>query len=378
MTRPLVIGHWSSVIALLVAITAVAVAPLLRTASPCSHDGDFHYFRVVAMRSALDQGLIFTRWLPDLAFGYGYPFFNYRAPLSYYLALGLWLTDLPLPLALNLVYVLSILGCAVGAYLLARDLFAPAAGLVAAVAYAYAPYQFLDALLRGNAPESVALALFPFILWAFRRLALEGGRRWSLAATGLLAALYLTHNISSLTFTPFLVAYLALLGWVYRRRGHWGRVAQVMGLALGLTAFLWLPALLEKGYVQLHMSHVTRNNDFHYNFLGLAEIFAPPSPFDTSLLNPPMEIHLGLVQVVLAGIGLVVGWMATRPQSSSLPPKGGSEAERRGEMEPRATLLFFAASAAFFVFMSTRASLWLWENIPLLPFVQFPWRFIGR
>jgi len=370
---PLVIGHWSLVIGLL---CAVAIAPLLRGDIPCSHDGALHYFRVAAMRHALGQGLLFTRWLPDLAFGYGFPFFNYRAPLSYYLALGLHLAGLPLPLALNMVYVLSILGSALGAYLLARDIFGPEAGVVAAVAYAYAPYQFLDALLRANSPESVALALLPFVLWAFRRLALGGGRRWFLLAAGLLAAFYLNHNISSLLFTPLLLAYLGLLGWVYQRQGQWRQVMLALVLALGLTAFFWLPALAERGYVQLYLTRATRNNDFHYNFLGLAEIFAPPSPVDTSLMNVPMKIHLGLAQVVLAGIGLVVGSVRSRGQVASL--QAASLQVARRWREQRASLLFFAASAALFIFMSTRASLWLWEQLPLLPFVQFPWRFIGR
>jgi hypothetical protein len=355
----------------LLSLCAVAVLPLLRSQSPCTHDGDFHYFRVVAMRRALEQGLLFTRWLPDLAFGYGYPFLNYRAALSYYVALGLYLVGLPLPLALNLVYVLSILGCALGAYLLARDLFGPQAAVVAAVAYAYAPYQFLDALLRANAPESVALALLPLVLWAFRRLVLVGGRRWFLLSAGLLTALLLTHNISSMLFMPFLLAYLLLLGWAYRWRGAWARVALALGLALGLTAFFWLPALAEQGYVQLHMSRVTRNNDFHYNFLALREVFAPPAPVDTSLMNPPMEIHLGLVQAVLAGMGLVVGWLRSGARPGSV-----QEADVRREW--RGSLAFLALSSALFIFMTTPASLWLWENVPLLSFVQFPWRFVGR
>ncbi len=41
-------------------------------------------------------------------------------------------------------------------------------------------------------------------------------------------------------------------------------------------------------------------------------------------------------------------------------------------------LLFFAGSAALFVFMSTPASDWFWEHAPLLSFAQFPWRFVGR
>ena len=372
MTRPSTIGHWSLVIATLVIF--LAVAPLLRTVSPCTHDGDLHVYRVVAIRHALEEGLLYTRWLPDLAFGYGYPFFNYREPLSYYLALGLYLLGLPLPLALNLVYVLSILGCAVGAYLLARDLFGPTAGLVAAAAYACAPYMFLDALVRGNAPESLALAFLPLILWSFRRLALQGGRRWFAAATLLLTGLYLTHNISALLFTPFLLLYLALLVWSYRRQADWRWAVLALLLALALTAFFWFPALAEKGYAQLHMSRVTRNNDFHYNFLTLAEVFVPPSPVDTSLMNPPMEIHLGLVPAVLAGAGLTLGLLWAR----RLRGPGTGSAEGAAFRERVGSLVLFAASAVLFVFMSLSASLWLWENLPLLEFVQFPWRFIGR
>jgi len=346
-------------------LCAVAIAPLLRSESPCSHDGGLHYYRVVAMRHALQDGLLFTRYLPDLAFGYGYPFFNYRAPLSYYLALLLYLTGLSLPAALNAVYVLSIAGSALAAYLLARDLFGHRAGLVAAIAYAYVPYQFLDALLRANMPESVALSLMPLVLWAFRRLALTGHKRWFLAGIASLAALLLTHNISSLLFTPVLFAYLAVLWLVYRRDFHWMTVGIALALAFGLTAFFWGPALLEQDYVQLYMSRTTRNNDFHYNFVTLAEIFAPPAPVDTSLMNPPMLIHLGLAQVVLAAAGLFVGLF-----KSQIPnPKS---------QERRASLIFFAALALFMIFMSTRASLWLWERVPLLPFVQFPWRLVGR
>jgi hypothetical protein len=358
-----VVGHWSLVIFL---SCIIAVLPLLRADSPCTHDGGAHYFRVVATRQALQDGLLFTRFLPDLAFGYGYPFYNYRAALSYYLALVFHLVGLSLPMALNLVYALSIVGSALAAYLLARDLFGPQAGIVAAVAYAYTPYQFLDALLRGNLPESVVLALVPLILWAFRRLALSGQRRWFLIGAFSLAALYLTHNISSLIFTPILVAFLFVLWLVYRREGHWVVVGGALVLALGLAAFFWGPALLEKGYVQLHMSRSTRNNDFHFNFISLAEMFPLFAPVDTSLMNPPMRFHLGLVQAALAGAGLLVGIIQTSKQESK-------EAKER-----RANLIFFGVFAAACVFMSTRASLWLWDHVPLLPFIQFPWRFVGR
>ncbi len=354
------ISNLQSLLPILTVGLLCAVAPLLRADVPCTHDGGLHYYRVVAMRQALNDGIPFTRYLPDLAFGYGFPFFNYRAPVSYYLTLALFLIGFALPTAMKLVYVTSILGSAISAYLLARDLFGPRAGLVAAVAYAYAPYQFLNALTRGNAPESLALALLPLILWAFRRLVLTGRRRWFLVSVGSLATLYLTHNISSLLFTPFLIAYLLMLWLVCRRKGHWMITGGAFVLALGLTAFFWAPAILEKDCVQLEASRANRNNDFHYNFLGLAEILAPPRPVDTSLLNPPMRVHLGLAPAVLAAIGLAVGLL------------------RQLDRERKATLIFFAFAAVAMIWMSTGASLWIWKHLPLISFVQFPWRFIGR
>ena len=351
---------WLLAICLLGSLSTAAVAPLLRSDSPCTHDGGLHYYRVVAMKQALREGTVFTRFLPDLAFGLGFPFFNYRAALSYYVALLMHLTGMALPIALNSVYVFSIVGSAITTFLLVRDHFGARAGIVAAVAYAYAPYQFLNSLLRGNAPESAAMALMPLILWAFRRLALTGRRSWFLSSVFSLVGLFLTHNISSLLFSPFLLAYLLVLWLVYGSEGHWARVGGALVLAIALAGFFLGPALLERGYVQLHLSHSNRNNDFHYNFLTLAEILSPPRPVDTSLINPPMLIHLGLVQAILGGIGLVSGLV------------------RWQDRERRAMMILFGAAAAAMLFLSTRASTRLWEVTPLLPFVQFPWRMVGR
>ncbi|NLF00123.1 MAG: hypothetical protein GX601_04010 [Anaerolineales bacterium] len=352
------LDHYGMVV--IVVLCLVALAPLLSATSPCTHDGDLHYFRVTAMAHALKDGIVFSRYMPDLAFGYGYPFFNYREPVSYYISLALYLVGLPLPLALNLVYVFSILASGLAAYLLARDLFGATAGLVGGVAYAYAPYQFLNALMRGNAPESVALPLLPLTLWAFRRLALSGRRRYLLLSVGSLAILYLTHNISSLLFTPLLLAYLAVLWWVYRQRLHWAQAGLAVAFAFALTAFFLAPALLEQDYAQLHMSRVTRNNDFHYNFLSVAEMLAPPTSVDTSLMNPPMQVHLGLALALLGIIGLAVGLLRSR------------------DREQQVTLGFMGLAALLMLWMSTDASLWLWERLPLISFVQFPWRLVGR
>ena len=77
-------GYWLIITLLALPI----VSPLLRwTSAPCTHDGHLHYHRIAAMRYAWENGLLASRWLPDVAFGYGYPFFNYREAVPLYMSL---------------------------------------------------------------------------------------------------------------------------------------------------------------------------------------------------------------------------------------------------------------------------------------------------
>ncbi len=340
------------------------VTPLLRWSSvPCTHDGHLHVHRVAAMRHAWENGIYFTRWLPDLAFGYGYPFFIYREPGPLYAILVPHLLSLPLPAASNLFYALAIVAAGWFMLLWVRDVAGVRAGLVSAVAYMAAPYILIDAFVRGNAPESMALPLFPFLLWIGRRWMIKGNAApFLLAALGL-ALLSLSHNISLLIFVPSLLVYLLIIGLLNQL--PWlsiiGRLALLFGLGLGVTFFYTGGALLEMDQVTLNLSTVTRNNDFHFNFASFKEILAPVSANDPNLVNPPLLIRLGWIPFVLALIG------ATTPLWNCWISK-----------EQRWHVLLMIFSAAIYLFMALSISLPLWEGLPLINFVQFPWRFIGR
>lgn len=340
-----------------------AVSPLWRWAAvPCTHDGHLHYHRVAAIGAAWQEGLWFSRWLPDLAFGYGYPFFLYREPLPLYLTYFFHLAGLPLPAASNFFYILALLAGGWFAYLWLREVWGDPAGLVGAAAYMLAPYPLIDALVRGNQPESLALPLFPLLLWAGRRFMVGGGRGHFLVATLGLAGLALSHNISLFIFAPLFALYLGLVGWLHRPEGWLWRLVAITGLAAGLAAFYVGPAVLEMDQVTLNQSVTTRNNDFRFNFASLAEILAPPRPEDPTLLNPPLPFRLGWVASGLAVIGLGRLW-------------GG---RRQLSREQKALTLFMVGWGVVFLFMALAVSRPVWEKLPLIDFVQFPWRFVGR
>ena len=245
---------------------------------------------------------------------------------------------------------------------------------MAGVAYMAAPYVLVDALIRGNSPESVALPLMPFLLWIGRRWLMQGNWQSYIVAVLGLAIFSLSHNISLLLFTPFLLLYLAMIGWV-NGRGWWVtavRLFLLFGLGLGMTSFYTGGALLEMDSVTLSQSTTTRNNDFHYNFASVAEIFAPVPIEDPSLLNPPLPFRLGWVPVGLALLG--VGRFLLARQGA----KARREEERGERREGQWHVGLMMGGTAVYLFLALPMSLPIWEYLPLIDFTQFPWRFVGR
>jgi len=376
--RRLNTAHWPLNTAYWLLITALGlplITPLLRwTAVACTHDGHLHYHRVAAMAHAWGNGIYLTRWLPDLAFGYGYPFFVYREAAPLYAVLLPHLAGLPLPAASNLFYALTILAAGVFMALWVRDLLGPRAAVVSAVAYMAAPYVLIDALVRGNAPESLALPLLPLLLWAGRRWVVFGSVRAFLVGALGLALLSFSHNISTFIFAPTLGVYLVVVGWFSGERGPDGRPAHappalqraalLIALGLGLAFFYTGGAVLEMDQVTLERSTTTRNNDWRYNFATVGEILSPVAPEDPALLNPPLRLRLGWAPLLLAALG-ATGLLWLR----------GTDGRTR---EQRLHIWLMLAGAAVYLFMALPISRPVWGALPLIDFVQFPWRFVGR
>ena len=340
------------------------ITPFLSwTSVACTHDGHLHYHRVTALKVAWQNGLYFPRWVPDLAFGYGFPFFFYRESIPLYLTLFPHLLGMPLPAAENLFYAACILFGGFFTYQWVRDIAGMVPATVAAVAYMAAPYILIDALIRGNSPESMALAMVPLLLWSGRRHMIGGRRRWFTIFVISFAIFSLSHNISLLIYTPVIFVYMLIVGWQEKldwRLVGW-RLIPAFGLALGMTAWYTGSALLEMDSVTLSLTTSNRNNSFAFNYTTLAEIFAPVILSDPSLQNPPLPIRLGWIPSLLAMIGAVRLLVL-----------------RRGSREQRWHGWLMVAAAAVFIFMSLPPSDWLWSNLPLIKFVQFPWRFTGR
>ena len=197
---------------LVIGLSFLAWSPLLTPAYFFkAHDARHSIFYVVEFTQTLQDGYLWPRWSPDFAFGYGYPLFNIYAPLAIYAASLLHLMGLNITTAVKTIYALATIGGGLGMYGFTRRLFGGQSGLLAATIYTYAPFHFVDIYVRSAYAEFVALAIVPYLFWAFTELiAAPSLPRLALAGLsyGLLA---LTHHTSFFTFTPFLMIYILYL-----------------------------------------------------------------------------------------------------------------------------------------------------------------------
>ena len=197
-------------IGLAAAWPAVSQPGLLNTRG--GGDSPFLLQRLHQLTAALADGHFPVRWMPDANYGYGYPFYNYYAPLSIYVAAAFRFLGFSFVRAIHLAQLAGFATAGLGMFYLGRRWWGSRwAGLLAAAAYTVAPFHMVNVYVRGDSlAEFWAMAFFPLILLAADRLVgATTDRRLSIFALAY-AALILSHNISALIFSPFLVLYLVM------------------------------------------------------------------------------------------------------------------------------------------------------------------------
>ncbi len=341
-------------------------------------DSPFLLQRLQQLESALRDSHFPARWMGDANYGFGYPFYNYYAPLSIYVAVFFRLLGFSMVRSIEVAQVFGFLLAALGIYLLSRRWYRNEwAALLASVAYTTAPFHLVNVYVRGDSlAEFWAMALYPWVILAADRLLAEEtrgvpyGRVAALALT--YGALILSHNISALIFTPFLILFI-LLRWLlgpYRAAdgtiSPFSRVrlplllpllaAGLLGLAL--AAWFFVPALVEQQYARL--GPVTEGYFSYANHFRGLNLVQTRAVFDYDV-SGGNAFRMGLVQAVAALLGSLAIIYYTF----------------RAHLFDRAPALFILFSLAVATFMITPLSAFLWENLPLLSFTQFPWRFLS-
>ena len=346
----------------LVGICLAAIHPFLGGRMPRGDDGLLQMYRSLALEYSLAaDNALWPRYSSALVYGYGAPLFNYFPPLSYYPATGLHRLGIDTVNSWLLSMVLYTLAAAAGMFALGRHWTrSRLGGWLAALAYVYAPYFLFDSVTRGTSPEVAALAALPVALYGFTRLADYGRRRDFLLAALAFALFIPLHTLITLHGAILLALYCLFLTWrAENRRAVFFRLMLAGAAALLLTAFYWLPALLETDAIKLDLiTEQLGAIEVARNLRPLSENLAPPQPADPTQLNRAAPISLGWAQIALALAGVAL-------------------CLKRRFRRFRPLMLFAGALTLLLLFMNTPASAPLWETLPLIGYTQFPWRLLG-
>jgi len=349
---------------LLIIITFVAYMPLLQNGFFPMHD-DQQIARLYEFDLAIKNGQIPPRWVQHLGFGYGFPLFNFYPPLVYYFGEVFYTLGFSLITSTKIVMGLGFILSALFMYLWAKKHLGRLGGFVAATLYTYAPYHATDLYVRGAFAEFFSFVWIPAVFWSLDNLLEKKTIGWGIVTGLFLSLVILTHNLIALPFVFYFVIYSLFI--LYLSRKEFVRTFLLLSLSglvsLGLTAYFWLPSLLEKKFTLVDDILTRELASFSLHFVCLKQLWDWPWGYGGSVpfCNDGISFEIGKIHIVLFFIATLLF---------------GFQIVRKKNIEHKKTIFLGLSLLVVSVFMTTSYSKIVWDAIQPLSYLQFPWRYL--
>jgi hypothetical protein len=347
--------------AIILGAAAIAVLPLLIKGPSCGDDFSFHVISWVEVLAGWQHGIVYPHWAASPNWGGGEPRFVFYPPFSWMLgaALGAILPWRLVPAALTFLMQAA---CGFGTRALGRLFLSEAQATLAGCLAIFSGYALYCAYSRNAFGELLGGFWIPVILLLALRSRRQDGNAWQRALDGSAAPLSLAIAGAWLSNGPvgviacYLLAAAAALAAILE--WSWARIIRAtVGTALGiaLAGFYLVPAAQEKSAVDMRAATDSPWVQVESNF-----VFAH---------NPAMVDHaehdrvnqqvswVGVIMLTLTAGAVLISWLRYR-----LP-------ERRQWIP-------LAAIPLAVLFLLLPISQPVWDLLPLLRMLQFPWRWL--
>ena len=352
-----------SALTLIFLLAYPAVGSLLGNKSFPVHD-DTQQARIYVMSQELKNNQFPVRLVGDLGYGFGYPIFNFYAPLPYYFGSLFYIGGLDLFASTNLMYLSAFLLAGVSMYFLAFHLAGRSAGIAAAILYLYAPYHAVNLYVRGAVGELYAYAFLPLYLLGMYLLVKRDNKfkeRSVILIISGLSGIILSHNITALITLFFSLLFLPL--W-FRERQTFFRYLFSMAGAIGLSSFFIIPAILENSFTSV--SQLSKgSNSYNLHFVYLSQLWDSAWGFagSASGLADGMSFKIGKWHVVLSALAALNLFRLYLSKN----------------LKARQWLFYICALILLFtsILMTLPVSSPVYRLLPWFDFIQYPWRFLN-
>jgi len=384
-----------SLIALVIIfLVAILISmPLINPGLYVIHD-DQQIARLFLFDRALRAGQFPVRWVDELGFGFGYPLFVFYPPFVYIIGELFHLIGFSFIDSIKLVFFTSIFVSGLAMYVLAKEFWGRSVGIVSALFYMLVPYRALDIYIRGALAESFAFIWLPLILWSFYKLSKTNNLIYIYISAVLLALLMITHNLIFLPFMLILPFYLLFLFLNSKdKRLITYHLSLITLLAAGLSAFFWIPAIIEKKFTIVDQLLLVNLANYNIHFVSPQQLWNWPWGFGGSAagLADGISFKIGKLHILVslaAFVFAVIYLIKNKVPKASLISAGQLEtsfqscssdisdsAKLKADITYHLSLITFGL-LIFSAFMTTFYSKPIWDLIPSLGYLQFPWRFL--
>jgi hypothetical protein len=396
--------------------------PLFIHGPSCGQDLAFHLQSWLDAAAQLRRGTLYPHWDITAAWNAGEPRFLFYPPLSWMLGAVLTLV-FPPALCPTIFIAIALLLAGFTFHKLASEFVSPNAALLASTLYLANPYMLFTAFERSALAELLAAAWIPLLLLALLRPAptdLPSSLRTIRGIAIPLALLWLTNAPAAVigSYTLALLATLRILisfATKYRQPERSAAKSKdpaelsqpqtfrasrpeipppfhlaltyLAGTLLGLTlpAIYLLPAAYERRYVQTAMA-LLPNMRYQDNFL----FTHTPDPAHNAVNQTISLLALTLLLTAVAALTALFLTRKNFPRKTSVMLSERSESKDPEELSPAHTPATFSIDRAIaahlpytlamltflIAILLTPLSAPIWQHLPNLAYLQFPWRLL--
>ena len=345
-----IIGLVSPGVFVVIAAGLLLTLPALFTGFPYfSHDGVNHATFYSRFSAQLWAGELYPRWLPDLNAGFGGPTFFYYPPGAYYFT-SLFKPFFPADAdgwrQLGASAAAAMIFSGLAARLWLKRLTDERSATLAALLYLVLPYHLaVDLYTRGALAEFWSFVWMPLVLLGVEEVSRGRTRAGFFVLAVSYALLVITHLPTTLIFSPLPVVYALWVAGAGQRVRAFAVVCGAMLLGAALAGVYLIPAMTMQRFIfieEMTVGHYRYENWFLFR------------------------------QVDWAGPWSFLFWAAV---GSSIVAACLFYLCRSGaDVEAKRKAAFWALAAGAALFMMTPPSRFVWESLPVLQRIQFPWR----
>lgn len=322
-----------------------------------SHDVLTHLFQSKEFTNSIYSGTLMPKWASGANNGYGGANFIFYSPLSYYVV-ALFHYFIPsLVLSIIAAIWLSFYLSGISMFFMVRKFSCSKTALICALFYQLFPFHIFDLYLRGTLGELFAFAWFPLIFTFINEIFDSEKKHCAIISLSVsYAGLILTHLVSAFIVSIIIILYLSAYIPQVNSRKNLVLVFSSLLLGFGLSSYFLLPIPFELHFIKIDYIKMFPFANYKFNFLFQINSFHNELiPVNTlkfvSLLN-----FVFVLQLVLFIIFIRYFFKCKKSPAS----------------QRMAFFAIYMFSIAFF--MATPLSKWLWDFLPILNIIQFPWR----